>query len=433
MRALARKATLLFLLTSAFLLDSLPARAFHLRGARIWWCANAPESDGRVRVDFSIEVAYEGSPGLTSETFHFGDGTSTSFLLEPAAIHSGWYVGRGTLAHHYAPGTTVEARLETCCRIDGTNGLGLNNGPSGPLTVKVQLELRNPFCADPIINPYVRWLSGGLGDTFEIPNNVSGGWDACRLPTPAEMGGVPQPDGLTIDPATCVLTWTPVSGDPAKVWATQVRVSEDGVGDSAFDFLLGFDADRPLCRVDRIEPGPPTRVHVLVHDPRSGLQSILVTEAVNTTVQVPPFTEGDTVPRTVVGTKVQQNQSSRLELLVRDVAGNVTACDPILTEVVRATGRPERHVYAGIPAAERFVTVLNGDPGLHALAVEVNGRKFQMTGLRPGEERTLDVGSQGPPEGTSTFSLTAHGKPGGSAVVMIWDGNGLGRPGPAVP
>jgi hypothetical protein len=429
MQALARKTTFLFLLTSVFLLGSLPVRASHLRGARIWWCANAPGSDGRVRVDFSIEVAYEGSPGTTSETFHFGDGTSTSFLLEPAAIYSGWYVGRGTLVHHYAPGSTVEARLETCCRIDGTNGLGLNNGPSGPLTVRVQLELRNLFCADPIINPYVRWLSGGLGDTFEIPNNVSfGSWDACRLPTPAEMGGVPQPDGLTIDPATCVLTWTPVSGDPAKVWATQVRVSEAGVGDSAFDFLLGLDADRPLCQIDRIEPGPPTRVHVLVHDPRSGLQSIQVTEAVNTTVQVPPFTEGDTGPRTVVGTKVQQNQSSRLELLVRDLAGNVTACDPVLTEVIRETGRPERHVYAGIPAAERFVTVFNGDPGLRALAVEVNGRKFQMTGLRPGEERTLDVGFEETPEGTSTFSLTAHGKPGGSAVIMIWDGNGLEDP-----
>jgi hypothetical protein len=129
-----------------------------------------------------------------------------------------------------------------------------------------------------------------------------------------------------------------------------------------------------------------------------------------------------TVPLTVVGTKIDQSKSSRLELLVTDLAGNETACDPVFTEVVRETGRPERHVYTGIPAAERFVTVLNGDPGLGALAVEVNGRKFQMTGLRPGEERTLDVGSAVSSGETSTVALTAHGKPGGSAVVMIWDG-----------
>lgn len=424
MRALVGRTTLLFLLTSALLLGSLPARASHLRGARIFWCAS-DEGDGRVRVDFTVEVAYEGNQGPTLETFHFGDGTSTSFLVEPVAQPGGWSLGQNMLVHHYAPGTTVEAGLEACCRIDGTNGPGLNNGSSGPLTIKVDLELQDLFCADPIINPYVRWLSGGLGDTFEIPNNVSDAPGGCRLPTPAEMGGVPQPDGLTIDPDTCVLTWSPPSGDPAKLWATQVRVDQAGVGESAFDFLLGLDADRPLCRIDRIEPGPPTRIHVLVHDPKSGLRNVFVTAAVNTAVHTSFFEEGTTAPRTVVGTKVQQNQSSRLELLVVDVVGNETACDPVFTMVIRERGRPERHVFTGVPAAERFVTLLNGDPGLRALTVEVNGRKFKMTGLQPGEERTLDVESAVTTPGeTSTFSLTAHGTPGGSAVVMIWDGNG---------
>lgn len=45
-----------------------------------------------------------------------------------------------------------------------------------------------------------------------------------------------------------------------------------------------------------------------------------------------------------------------------------------------------------------------------------------MAGFKPGEERTLDVGSAIVAGASSTFTLTAQGQPGGSAVVMIWDG-----------
>lgn len=58
------------------------------------------------------------------------------------------------------------------------------------------------------------------------------------------------------------------------------------------------------------------------------------------------------------------------------------------------------------------------------LAIDVNGKKFKMTGLRPGEARSLDVASAVTPGMGLIFTLTAHGEPGGGAAVMIWDGNG---------
>jgi hypothetical protein len=95
-----------------------------------------------------------------------------------------------------------------------------------------------------------------------------------------------------------------------------------------------------------------------------------------------------------------------------------------MTEVIRATGRPETHTYTGVPSAERVVTILNGDPGLKQIRIDVNGRGFNVSGLRDGEERTIDVGAAIVPGVDSTFKLTAHGKPGGAAEIVIWDGNG---------
>jgi hypothetical protein len=159
-----------------------------------------------------------------------------------------------------------------------------------------------------------------------------------------------------------------------------------------------------------------------VRDVRSGLASVQVLESDNATVNIPSFEQGTDEPLIVVGTKIDQTRSSRVRLRVTDLAGNMTECDPVLTQEVRKNGKPESSTHAGIPPEEHVVTVYNGDPGLRMLAIDVNGRKFKMTGLRPGEERSLDVASAVTPGMDSIFTLTAHGEPGGGATVMIGDG-----------
>lgn len=423
-------ALLLFL--AAVPLVSRPAEASHYRGAVIAWCPS-PQADGSLQVWFYVQVTYEGDAYLgypTLETFHFGDGTSAQMTLRAFALHAaqphGWFDSEGIVGHLYAPGATpVEAGLETCCRSNGALGsFDLNDRSFGPFHVKVRIEADpSTICANYIANPNVEWVSGGIGNTFEIgvqPGDHNP--QTCRLATEAEVGGGPLAELLTVDPETCVLTWTPVSGDPEKLWTTQVRVTQEGVGESTVDLMLGLDADKPICKLQRIDSSQPVRAYVLVHDPRSGLRDIFVTQAVNTQVQVPSFQYGDAVPLTVVATKIQQGVSSRFQLRVVDVAFNQIECDPILTEVVRENGQPERHTYTDIPPEEHLVTVYNGDPGLRNLAVEVNGRRFEMAGLRPREERTIDVASAITPRVRSTFTLIARGQPGGSALVLIADG-----------
>jgi hypothetical protein len=89
----------------------------------------------------------------------------------------------------------------------------------------------------------------------------------------------------------------------------------------------------PACAVTAIIPGPPRRIQVTVQDLQSGLASIVVTKAINVTVSIPSFSAGSTGPVVVTGTKINQGQSSSVELRVTDIAGNSVVCDPLYTTI----------------------------------------------------------------------------------------------------
>ncbi|HSG39299.1 MAG TPA: hypothetical protein VLE27_06650, partial [Thermoanaerobaculia bacterium] len=90
--------------------------------------------------------------------------------------------------------------------------------------------------------------------------------------------------------------------------------------------LTGPDETPPVCRVQRFITGPPTRLEIFVQDGESGLDSIEVQESMNAAVDVPLFAQGTNAALIVVGTKIDQSTSSRIELKVTDLAGNVTLC-----------------------------------------------------------------------------------------------------------
>jgi hypothetical protein len=370
------------------------------------------------------------------EYFDFGDGGSIQAPLTVVEVQetAGWFLARGVVTHRYQnPPFPPNARFEGCCRINGENGNDfLNNRSSDEFNVRAAV---NPYaegeCSPAVDLPPIVWLSGGLGDTFTIPIPVSHPRPVlCRFATDAEVGGPygePNPNGMTIDADTCVITWTPTSGDTNALWTTQVRVEEAErlpYLSTAVDFLLGLDAVPPVCRLS-VSSGPPVQLRLSFQDSKSGLSRIEVLTAENVNVFIPPFTPGETGERVGSGTKIDQNRPGWLTIRVTDLAGNETDCDPVITQVIRATGRPETQTYAGVPPAERVVTILNGDPGLKQVQIDVNGRRFNVSGLQDGEKRTLDVGAAIVTGIDSTFKLTPHGKPGGTAEVVIWDGNQL--------
>jgi len=182
------------------------------------------------------------------------------------------------------------------------------------------------------------------------------------------------------------------------------------------------DTTKPACALDRTGTDAQGRkfLEVKTQDSGSGLASIAVTKSTNANTVVPPFTVGTTDPVIVRGTKIVQSQGSVVELRVTDVAGNVTVCDPVMTVVIRAAGKPETQRFTDIPRAEHWVRVNNGDPGIQQLKLEVNGEAFKALQLAHGEERLLDVAAA-MREGANTITLTSTGKPGGEALVLISD------------
>lgn len=185
--------------------------------------------------------------------------------------------------------------------------------------------------------------------------------------------------------------------------------------DGAQDVVL--DAP-PSCVLTSVTP---TAIAVRVQD-SSGLAGVLVTTAENADVSVPIITEGTTDSVLIQATKIDSTQRAQVALAAVDVCGQVTQCDPVMTSVIRSTGKPVTDTYANLPEEEGIITIFNNTPGLRVLDIIVNGELFKIKHLADGEERTIDVSSAMHPGGANIITLKSQGKPEASAGVLIWDG-----------
>ena len=109
-----------------------------------------------------------------------------------------------------------------------------------------------------------------------------------------------------------------------------------------------------------------------------------------------------------------------MQLTVVDACGNTIVCDPVLTDL-SSTGKPVEQVLTDLPAAERFVAIRNGAPGLRRLKVIVNGRIYELKGLRDNEQKILNVGPAMLPGNTNRIVLRGLGPAGSSATVVVRD------------
>jgi hypothetical protein len=228
--------------------------------------------------------------------------------------------------------------------------------------------------------------------------------------------------------------WTPIS-IPANVGTTTVQGFSEPNNKNPDSLLwevaalrvLQSDHTKPKCPITSNIAGPPAQVQVTLSDSgtgQTGLGSVVVTKSENADTPVPPFTVGTNDPLVVTATKIDQTKVARVELLVSDLAGNVSTCDPYLALVIRdKQQQAESAAIPNIPRSEDKVTVTNGSPGVATFEVNVNGAKFKVSGLKDGEERMIDI-SSAMTDGNNVVSFKVTGKPGGSANVLIWDGIG---------
>jgi hypothetical protein len=178
----------------------------------------------------------------------------------------------------------------------------------------------------------------------------------------------------------------------------------------------GVDSLPPRCPLTARIPGPPAQLEITFNDPESGLAALELIRSDNASTPLPPFPEGTNDPVVITSTKIDQSQPARVEIRAMDLAGNVVLCDPILTLTVREAGRPVRETFSHLPRTEDTLTVLDASPDLH-LEVIVNGVRFKLKGAG-----TLDLSSAMLEGEENLVILSARGKPGTWASILLWDG-----------
>jgi streptogramin lyase len=227
---------------------------------------------------------------------------------------------------------------------------------------------------------------------------------------------------------------TTVAGASAVVPFTAEGVTT--LSYSATDRAGNRSATKSLAiRIDRTAPllsakdvlgtdGAYLGSEVVAQDRGSGLVRIEALKLVNARpaapmtlprVFSPPTT--DTVTLRIV--PVDPAKPVGFTLRAVDAAGNARTVDPVVVLVARERGKPVATTVELAPG-ERWVDVMNGDPGLTHLRLTVNGRRYEVNGLNDGEVRTLDVGAALRASG-NTATLEARGKPGGRATVVLHD------------
>ena len=169
--------------------------------------------------------------------------------------------------------------------------------------------------------------------------------------------------------------------------------------------------------------GPPAQADVTIQNKVDGISSISLTTAVNCTVTPPlpeTFNPPNKTPIPLTVTKTDQTKVAQFGFSACPPVGLCCPIDPIFTVLELTTGRWVRQTFAGVPKAEHFIAVTNGDPGLNRLHIKVNGEDFTTLSLRDNETRNLDVAAA-MTEAANTITLLGAGELGASAAVVIGD------------
>lgn len=123
----------------------------------------------------------------------------------------------------------------------------------------------------------------------------------------------------------------------------------------------------------------------------------------------------------LIATKVVAGQSATVNAIAMDTCGTGKSFDPVITTLAGAGPAVVRQSFEGIPAAEHYARVMNGQPGLRWLELIVNGHSFALNPLPAGADWVLDlIGAYGEGE-TNRVDLAGQGEIGSEALIVISD------------
>lgn len=303
----------------------------------------------------------------------------------------------------------VTAQGQTTVSFFATDNAG-STEPTQTLTIKIDATLPTTT-ATPSPGPTNGWSNGTIAVTLAASDGPNG-------------PGVAKTE-YNLDGAG----WSPYSS-PVSIGSdgshTLLYHSTDVAGNQEADKSLAvkIDSTPPSCDLTAVIAGPPKQLQITVLDTGSGLQSVAATTLDNATLDggTPAgWTAGTTGPVVFTATKTNQALGARVALLVTDVAGNQTACDPVSVTLKGDGKQAESVSFKDIAQEENQVTITNGTPGLTQVRIAVNGKEFGVE-LENGEKRMVDISRALQAGDTNSITLTYRGPTGSTADVLIWGG-----------
>jgi hypothetical protein len=246
------------------------------------------------------------------------------------------------------------------------------------------------------------------------------------------------------------------SFDPTK-FTVDASQFQNATGSGKFSVKLSSDQKSvnlvftPSCAVNLTAStyvlGTDGKVHMYFSNPfgfntAGGLEAMILNNCTITlaTAYGPGFDSGLTIgglPLTVVGqstsisagatrlevvaTKINGSQSATVNVEVRDACGGQGNFDPVYIELKVQQGGVVRQSFSDLPAAEHYVGIVNGTPGLAWLSILVNGQVFALNPLADGQSVLLDLGAAMGEGDTNVVVLAGQGVAGASASITIGD------------
>jgi hypothetical protein len=128
-----------------------------------------------------------------------------------------------------------------------------------------------------------------------------------------------------------------------------------------------------------------------------------------------------TVKAVLTASKVVSGSPATVNVIAIDTCGRGKSFDPVITTLEIIAGGRVQQRFEGILAAERYLRVINGSPGLTGLEVVLNGHLFRLGSLAADQSLVADLGAAMNEGDANVVVLTGYGEVGASALVLITD------------
>jgi hypothetical protein len=191
--------------------------------------------------------------------------------------------------------------------------------------------------------------------------------------------------------------------------------------------IPGPDTDPPECPSPTFSIVDGKKTATQRFRDAGGIRLIDVVSITNATWSISPeYYLGSVDWVTLIATKIDQTVSATVRIVVTDIAGNQTECDPVYT-TLRSRGHSRGRAgapsvvqrFTGLTENEDMVRIRNAWRGLSRIDVVVNGKRFSARGLRGGERRRIAIGAALRADKPNTVVLRGWGRRGASANVII--------------